>query len=273
MDLAIIFCCYNRKNVTLHCLEQLYKNINAKAEIKADIYVVDDGSTDGTSEEIEGKYPEVVIMQTGGDFYWSKSMYMGMKRAFESHKYDFFLMVNDDVDFYDDMLKIMFESYYEASGECAIVGSTEYNGKVTYGGRIDECDLLKPNGEIQECYFANWNCFLLPSSIIDKIGFIDGHYRHAYGDYDYSIRMRKKEIPIYTAIDYVGSCAINLERNKFADAKIPRAERLKALFSPKGIPFISYMRYSIRMSGVRKIKHYLCGYVSIIVYILMGRDI
>lgn len=273
MNLAIIFCCYNRMSETLHCLEQLQKNISANRDIKTDIYVVDDGSTDGTRAQISDKYPKVVLIQTAGNLYWSKSMYIGMARALELQRYDFLLMINDDVDFYENMMNIMFESYYKANCECGIVGTTQNKLKPTYGGRTECDDLLTPNGEIQECYFANWNCFLLPTSVINKVGLIDNHYRHAYGDYDYSFRMIKKGIPIYVAIDYVGECEINKKRNRFADAKVPRLERIKALLSPKGIPFFSYMRYNVKVSGVRKILCYLYGYLSFFVYILLGRDI
>ena len=260
-------------NETLNCLEQLQKNIDANSELKVDIFVVDDGSTDGTKEQINYKYPEVTIIQTAGSLFWSKSMYIGMTRALELQKYEFLLMVNDDVDFYDDMIENMFKSYYMANCECGIVGTTQDNGKATYGGRTQTEVLLTPNGAIQECFFANWNCFLLPVSVVDKLGYIDNHYQHAYGDYDYSYRMMKANIPIYVATNYVGRCANNAKRNTYADANVRKIKRLKLLFSPKGIPFYSYMRYNIKVSGVEKIWYYLYGYLSFVVYILLGRDI
>ena len=197
MKVAIIFCCYNRKEMTKRCLLQLTSQMEQLKEYSFEIYVCDDGSSDGTTEMIEAEFAQVYLMKSGGNLYWCKSMYIAMKKAVEDG-YDLYLMVNDDVDFADDALKQMLVSYREAGESCAVVGAVQatQSDRCTYGGRDENGKLVEPNGEITECDRANWNCFLVDSTVITKVGIIDGKYQHAWGDFDYSFRLKNAGIKI-----------------------------------------------------------------------------
>ena len=61
-NLAVIMTCYNRRNTTLACLNALYQQKN-----HCDIYLTDDGSSDGTTEAVKAEYPEVQILQGNGN--------------------------------------------------------------------------------------------------------------------------------------------------------------------------------------------------------------
>ena len=54
--LAIIIACHNRRETTLACLASLVQN--DVENIDAEIFLMDDGSTDGTSEAVKAKYPK-----------------------------------------------------------------------------------------------------------------------------------------------------------------------------------------------------------------------
>ncbi len=56
---------HNRKNLTLGCLEHLTKTGDRQPY---HIIVVDDGSTDGTGEDIKAQYPDVILLPGDGDF-------------------------------------------------------------------------------------------------------------------------------------------------------------------------------------------------------------
>jgi len=49
--IAILFTCHNRRVKTLSCLNSIEKQA-AQGWGKPDIYLVDDGSTDGTAEAV-----------------------------------------------------------------------------------------------------------------------------------------------------------------------------------------------------------------------------
>ena len=274
MRVAIIFCCYNRNAMTKRCLTQLYSQIDELHNDIFQVYVCDDNSTDGTVEMVEKEFPQVCLLKSEGNLYWCKSMHRGMREAVKED-YDIYIMINDDVDFCKDALKIMLCNYQEVAGSCGIVGATKaINSEIcTYGGRNKDEKFILPEESNRECMWANWNCFLIDKEIVDKIGIIDDKYQHAWGDFDYSHRMRRAGYKIYVADKYVGRCDRNSSQGSFRDKTVKRTVRLKKLFGPKGIPFYSYMRYYVRTQGAWKFIFYLYGYLSIIGYILIKRSI
>lgn len=274
MKIAIILCCFNRKEMTKRCLEQMHLQIQKSREHKYNIFVCDDASTDGTPQMIKNDFPEVRLIESKGNLYWCKSMYLGMRTA-QKEAPDIYLMINDDVDFYDNMLDMMINAYKEKGPLCGIVGSTRHRvSKVpSYGGRTDDGKIIVPNGTLQECVLTNWNCFMIDKETVNKIGIIDGKYQHSWGDFDYAWRMKKQNVPIYVASDYIGICETNDIKGTFRDKNVKRSVRLRKLLSPKGMPFYSYIRYHIVAYGKRRILTYVYGYISLIFYIMLKRDI
>ena len=88
----IIIPVHNRKALTLACLENLKINSNLQ---KYQVIVVDDGSSDLTSEEVVANYPEVIILKGDGNLWWTGAMALGMTYAYEKGA-DYFIWLNDD---------------------------------------------------------------------------------------------------------------------------------------------------------------------------------
>ena len=271
MKMAIIMCCYNRKKLTERSVQQLNKSVEKYPDIHCKIYVCDDGSTDGTCEMLREEFNNVIYLKGSGRLYWCKSMHLAMKTAVQD-MHDYYLMVNDDTDFKDNVIKIMMDSYQQAKETCGIVGAMSFNKICTYGGRNIDNKLLLPNGKLQSCVLANWNCFLISREVVDRVGIIDEKYQHAYGDFDYSHRMLKAGIPIYVATEYVGEAQRNSEEGTFQDYTLKRFQRLRLLLSPKGMPIYSYFRYHIRSSGVKGLPRYIYGYLSVVGYIILKKE-
>ena len=273
--IAVLLACFNRKEKTLRCLESLYK----QAKEQFDVYLCDDGSTDGTAESVSALYPKVHIYQ-GGGLFWNRGMLAVMKEA-TRHRYNYYLMVNDDVDFFDTMLDTMTSFYLENKDEqFAVVGSTcDCDGNITYGGRLcltaplSYGNVIEPNGAFQACDVANWNCFLLPQAVIDKVGLLDEIYEHGFGDYDYCYRLKQNDIPIYVAPNCVGQCETNNKVNPLNDINIPRKKRLEILFSNKGIPVKSWYVYTKRYGGRKWRRHFAGPYIKYCIKILLNRPI
>lgn len=275
LRVAIMVACHNRKEITKRCLMTLQGSLKNESDKQFDLYVYDDGSTDGTYEMLREEFPAIIVIRGNGNAFWCKSMYRLMKQAADL-KYDYYMMINDDVAFYPDAVSTMFESYHQANRSCGIVGATRSSvtGQMTYGGRIgNNGPLLVPNGKIEKCVWADWNCFLIGREVVESIGIIDGKYQHAWGDYDYDFRMNKNKIPIYVAIKVVGECEMNSDAGTYMDHTLGRKERLKKLLSPKGMPFYSYLRYNVKINGILGALKSVYGYCSLIVYILLKKKI
>ena len=124
--IAVVFTYYNRKEKTINCINKLHASVEKMGNtVQLSYYACDDGSTDNTSDELKKIIPDLFICKGTGDLFWAKGMAKAMEYA-EKDSADFYLMINDDVDFYDDVLKVMLESFESVNDEmCAIVGSTK----------------------------------------------------------------------------------------------------------------------------------------------------
>ena len=88
-EFAILLTCYNRKDQTLECLKSLKKNT-----LFFKIFLVDDGSTDGTAKAVSACYPDVNIITGNGQLYWNRGMHLAWETA-SKNDFDFYIWIND----------------------------------------------------------------------------------------------------------------------------------------------------------------------------------
>jgi GT2 family glycosyltransferase len=69
----IVIPAHNRKPLTLACLESLARQTFSDFAVA----VVDDGSTDGTSEAIQEAFPQVHLILGSGDLWWTRATNLG----------------------------------------------------------------------------------------------------------------------------------------------------------------------------------------------------
>ena len=277
---AVIFTCFNRKEKTIRCMESLKK----QKGVQFDYYICDDVSTDGTVQAIKKLAPEAHILQGTGNLFWTKGMYRAMQEAVEG-EYDYYLMVNDDVEFKENMWATMFEPFASGQKSVAVVGymtTKEAPDKVTYGGRnmrkslTNYCigDVVQIDSKsFASCDVANWNCFLIDKYVIQKIGLLDPYYAHALGDFDYCLRMRKAGLKILVAKETVGYCTTNSREGTYLDSRLSRKRRMELIERPNGFPVKSWLHFCNKHCGIYKIR---CGFMPLIkdyLAILMGKDI
>lgn len=273
----ISVCCtsHNRRDMTLRCLSSLYNQDAVKnGEVILKIFLCDDGSTDGTANAIQDQFPEVNIISGDGKLFWAKGMNLAFSEA-KGHKTDFFLMVNDDVNFNRDMLDLLLMAYQSVCKQnkaVAVVGSIKdpVTGEWSYGGKNwnkkwfkDVKSTVFPVRPYAKCELANWNCFLLPHNLAQKVGDIESAYAHAMADYDYSIRILKMGGEIITAGDYVGTCSRNETKGTWQDLSLPLSQRYKLLHKNTARPMKSYIHYCKVAYGNTWLYWFLLQYIWI----------
>jgi len=273
MRAALLLTCYNRKDRTLSCLTSIHAQCPVN-ELDLSIYLVDDGSNDGTSDAVSSAFPAVNILEGNGRLFWNGGMNMAW-RAARKEDFDYYIWINDDVDLRHDALQVMFNSLREAEDECGteaiVVGSFCESGRGThsYGGFKVNRTLLGlattriiPNGIITKCDTFNGNFVLIPDGIVEVVGLLDSRYTHSFGDKDYGLRCKRNGIPMYVAPNYVGNCSRNDINGTWLDPMLPISERYRRMRLPTGLPPSEYF-YACRknsgsiVGGIALVKLYL----------------
>jgi GT2 family glycosyltransferase len=246
--IATLITCFNRKQKTLDCLAALLDRSTSTA-VTLSIYLVDDGSTDGTAAAVSAAYPQVQIIQGDGQLFWNGGMRVAFAKALE-RDYDYYLWLNDDTLLYPNALSVMLETAdrvaVQGHDRAAIVGSTcdPDTGAFTYGGMVGHSWLrplrfvhVRPIDAPQQCDTLNGNCVLVPRAVARVVGNLDPAFTHYMGDIDYGLRAKQQGCTVWIAPGYVGTCAENLRPSNGRDPVVatPWYRQLQQLSKPKGL--------------------------------------
>ena len=246
MRLAVIMTCHDRRDQTRKCLLSLDAAAQRVRGLDYHAYVMDDGSTDGTSQGVEALELPVTILHGPGDLFWNR----GMVRAWEAAvatdvPYDAFLLLNDDTVLDLDALERLTVVGSENVGRAVVVGAVRDpdSGTLTYGGvrRLSHWHpgrvaTLAERDRPQSADTFHANCVLVPASVCNAIGTLDATYHHGMGDFDYGYRARQHGFDVVVAPNTVGTCARNGVAGTWRDPTLPLRRRLAMLESPKGLP-------------------------------------
>lgn len=249
--IAVLLTVYNRKETTIKGLKSLYANISSfPKNYHYDIYMVDDGCSDGTSETVKNLYPFVNIIEGNGSLYWGGGMNEAWKTAAKSRDYNYFLWFNDDVILYPNALVSLFSIMNEENDNVIVSGVFEdENHIISYGGK-DKTTKLLPLGSTKDVFYMNGNLVLIPNIIFKEVGFLDTTFIHGHGDYDYGLRAKAKGFKIRLTENYVGLCSRHdKESRKFLDKNVPLKKRFHILYSKKTSPFITF-KFHLRHRGL-----------------------
>lgn len=275
MDIAVLLTCHNRREKTVKCLRSLKDaliayNTTAKEIISIEIFLTDDGCTDGTSDAVSSVYPEeniLHILRGDGNLFWAGGMRLCWREAMKHHaEWGYYLLLNDDVELMPNVFSELFKSELyavEHAGKEGIVSgitcSKAIPHKMTYGGDVwinrimATSKRLKPNGQPQLCDITNANILLVPQIIVDKIGIFYEKYRHGQADYDYSFMARKMGYPVILTAEFCGFCEKDhLDKDTIAKKIIAMSlKERKEYFSNPIHSNRDYLRFIRRISPIR----------------------
>lgn len=244
MRIAVLITCFNRKDKTVKCLENLQRIFDGSNH-QIDIHLTDDGCTDGTAEAVLEIYPNATIYK-GGNLFWAGGMRLAWKGAISKGIYDYYLLLNDDTYVNEYLLKDFEEAHKYGQGKSLIVGNTcdPVTKEPTYVAvkcisKIPfKCQSAAPNGSPQQASFAGANIWFVPKCIVDEIGVFPNIYVHGVADNDYCWRVLKHGFNVLSSSHYCGYCeADHCAKSKKVLQQMTIRERWKHMFSPKGQEF------------------------------------
>lgn len=280
---TVMLTCFNRIKYTVPCVRAL---VEGNPNVSFHFIITDDGSTDGTKEALEKMPYSMTLLSGNGQLFWNGGMEKALDFALtQAEKTDYYLLVNDDVAFFEGAIEALIGRQKGAWAErragteerntvsqAVIVGSTlNENGRTSYGGvkllskHFARFALIEPSETYKECDTFNGNCVLIPREVFFRAGNVDGIYRHSMSDYDYGMRIRKLGFMIYNSAEHVGRCNDNDVTGSWRDTALPRRERLKKKESPKGLPGKDWYHFIRKNYGFfPALYHSLTPYIRIL---------
>ena len=279
--IAIIMTVRNRKNVTKKGIESIIKANKNKYDLY--FYITDDGSTDGTDEMLEeikekNKNYTFIISKADGNQYWCGGMRISYGKALENDNIDYYLWVNDDVEFFENFLDIIMKDYKELHNQYEkflIVGPVKdkNTGEITYSAyNINPKKIYKyyknrmtPIGNTQECNMITGNCVLIDKNVAKYLGNIDNRFIHMFGDSMYGFKLIDLGGKCFLASDYVGYCSRNSKKNTWQDESLSSIKRIQLKHDKKfHVPKL-YIIYLKRGIGKKWFAYFIYQYIIIFV--------
>lgn len=200
--IAVVTPVHNRREMTIECLRSL-SAINSDG-LDVHVIVVDDGSTDGTSEAIANEFPGVEVIDGNGELWFTEGTNVGVRAAFKGSP-DFIVMMNDDQIFDADFL-------------VSAVRTAKENPRSVVGSLLILWDDRKtlfqvsPQWNTWQGGWRHWyrqtidtipnrpwhvdlivgNCLLVPSDAFRECGLMNSDRYPNFGDAEFTPRLKKR---------------------------------------------------------------------------------
>lgn len=269
-DMSIVLVCWNNREYLDPCLKSLYEcGLNSSF----DVIVVDNGSTDGSQQMLEEKYPDVKLIQNDGNVGLAKASNQGI----EATNGKYVLLLNNDTIVNRNALDVLVE-FLDAHPEAGAAGGKLLNadgsfqsGYAYFPNLWQEFLVMTSigyslwrgyprHGDSPEVKAAGWlssACLLVRRTALDQVGLLDESY-FIYGDEaDLQYRLNKAGWKVYylpsSTIIHFGGRSLNHWGRR------PRVYRGRLLFYQKNYGVLRTTLLRIMLFVMSLLKLPLCA--------------
>ena len=250
MTVHVLMPVFNRLELTKNIIQCLHSQVVDEA---INLVIVDDGSTDGTSDYLSSQ-DNLTVLQGDGNLWWGGSIDLALHHVFKSAKSDDWVMlVNNDTQFKSDFLQCLLDT--ARSKAPAAVGSIIRNEKLPYsllsiGAKIDSWWLLVTdklnviNNNFNEGDLSNFievdalsgRGVLFPVSVLKAVGGMRPKWLpHYLADYELSLRVKHVGYHLLVNMD-----AVVYSKKEFGNSYKASSfkEKILSVRSPSYLPAI-----------------------------------
>jgi GT2 family glycosyltransferase len=253
--LFIVIPVFNRKKFTKECLLSLQK----QSRKDFTVIIVDDGSTDGTSEMLEKEFPDVIVIKADGNLFWTAATNLGIELALNKGA-TYVMTLNNDTLATENFIEKMY--YWSQSKPEALLGALAldaYSKKPVFGGEIMNWKLNtsksvlnnlpteKRHGLHKVTHFPGRGLWV-PRKVFEKIGLFDTKkFPHYFADYDFTYTATRSGFEVYCNYD----AKLYIYPAESGDQQIRKSKNLKNyynhLFGIKGGGnLVNFTRFALK---------------------------
>lgn len=209
--LYIVTPVFNRKDFTCNYLQALREQIYRDFKV----IIVDDGSTDGTSEMIQEQFPEVILLKEKGDLWWAEATNIGVKHAMSLGASHIMTMNDDTLPEKECIQKMMDYATVHprtllgsigvhAETNAIVDGGWNINWKTAkYENVLDRIPQAERKG-LHPVNVAPGRGLLIPVEVFEEVGFYDSkNFPQTVADFDLTIRATNKGFSLYCCYDAI----------------------------------------------------------------------
>lgn len=188
-EFFILLPVHNRKEITLTFIRNLKQQTIASFKL----ILIDDGSSDGTSESVRKELQETIILQGNGSLWWAGSLQLGLEYLkLHAQNDSSVLIINDDTILPPNFIEIGL-NYLIKNPNSLVCSNYKVKGKfITAGVKIDWTRMRFKSSPLDIDCVPTRGLFLRMSSFEKIGGFHPVLLPHYLSDYEFTIRAKRK---------------------------------------------------------------------------------
>jgi GT2 family glycosyltransferase len=211
-SVSIIIVSYNSKEITSNCIESLIKY---STDFEYEIIVVDNCSIDGSSEYLQERYANIILIENQTNEGFGRANNKGIEKS----KFENIILLNSDTLLISNSIKKLIENFSNendslGAATCQLLnedGTTQksifhfnasFREVLSYNLLVDKLlpDLLKRQNDINAVHGA---CMIFRKSNLAPLGFFDPDFFLYSEEFEWCYRIKKagKKLHIYDDIN------------------------------------------------------------------------
>ena len=233
-EVCAVVVTFNRKDKLRKCIDCLKE----QAEVKCDILIVDNASSDGTREMIDSDFslPGLYYYNTGKNLGGAGGFEYGIREAVLKN-YKYIWIMDDDTWPEEDALSALFKADKRLNGDWGLLSSLAFwtDGSICRMN-IQKKNIIKHIGKkeyekelvpIKMCSFVS---LLVKSDVIKDVGLPIGEYFIWTDDYEFTGRITRKYKGFFIPSSHVVHAMNKHTRVNFATDDSDRIERYRYIY-------------------------------------------
>lgn len=276
MKIIAVTTCHNRSHLTLAILDQLHKQ-NLPQGSSLSIVVVDDGSSDGTTDLIRHKFPNVFIIKGSGSLFWAGALIYAWNTYLKNKFFDALLVFNDDIRLYENSLIDLISAYNKiinSHGKMIAVSAAfldDASNKISYGGYINSSwwhplrfKCVSPLHDVPlKIDTLNMNLALISNQALKVTGFLSEYFVHTGADMEFGLKLNKAGGSVWLCPGILGACSRHDDDHIYSQSD-SLLSKLKFVTRIKGEPVVVRLKYFYYHGGIFWPILFIALYIKIV---------